>query len=83
MGSMFTTLMAVFNLWLGVTCVHRPQNVQKVLARFYQSNRPGVPVPGWLEGRALLLFTRLVGFMCLLNFIMLFYFLLHPEAAPQ
>lgn len=80
----FTTLlMALFFLWVGVLCLHRPDRVQQWLVGFYKSNRPEHEAPAWLEGKGIALFIRVIGFLCLVNFITQVYLLMHPAAAPD
>lgn len=78
MGGFVTLLMAVFFLWLGVTCLHRPQRVQQWLISFYKQNKPDGAVPGWLQGNGIILFTRLFGVLCMVNFFLQVYLLLQP-----
>lgn len=82
MNSVVTLIMAVFFLWVGVACLHRPQRVQYWLVNFYKSNRPDRRAPAWMQGRGLTFFIRVVGALCLVNFITQVYLLTHPVSVP-
>jgi hypothetical protein len=80
MNSFVTLMMALFFLWVGVYCLHRPQQVQQWLVAFYRQNRPDGRVPSWLSSRGVVVFTRFMGLLCMINFIMLLYLLTHHAA---
>ena len=80
MNRFVTMVMALFFLWAGVVCLHRPLQVQQWLVTFYRQNKPDGQVPAWMTGRGLVLFTRLMGLLCMVNFIMLLYLLTHHSA---
>jgi len=80
MNSLVTMIMALFFLWVGVVCLHRPQQVQQWLVAFYRQNKPDGHAPAWLSGRGVVLFTRIMGLLCMVNFIMLLYLLTHHSA---
>jgi len=77
-----TLLMALFFLWIGVACLHRPQRVQQWLVSFYKSNRPEHQAPAWMEGKGVTLFIRVIGLLCLINFITQLYLLTHTVTPP-
>lgn len=79
----FTTLlMALFFLWVGVLCLHRPERVQQWLVSFYKSNRPEHDAPAWMQAKGTTFFIRVLGALCLVNFITQLYLLVHPVAPP-
>lgn len=80
MNSFVTMIMALFFLWAGVYCLHRPRQVQQWLVTFYRHNKPDGEVPVWLSGRGVVQFTRLMGVLCMINFVMLLYLLTHHSA---
>jgi hypothetical protein len=67
-----TLLMALLYLLAGILCIHRPGRITewigKALRRSGNANEPE-----WLKGRGVLLFIRTIGFLALVNAVMLFY----------
>lgn len=78
-----TLLMALFFLWVGVLCLHRPDRVQQWLVGFYKSNRPKHEAPTWMQSKGMALFIRVIGALCLVNFISQVYLLMHPVPPPD
>ena len=82
MNDFVTLIMAVMFLWAGVVCIHRPQRVQQWLVGFYMQNKPNSTAPGWMQSCTLVYFIRVVGLLCMVNFISQLYLLMHPMSVP-
>lgn len=67
-----TLLMAFVYFFAGIICIHRPAHlvawIGNALKRTTNTNEPQ-----WLKGRGIIFFIRLIGFLALLNAVMLFY----------
>ena len=67
-----TLLMALIYLIAGVTCIHRPERLTKWMANALKRTEDG-KILQWIRGRGILFFIRLIGFLAMLNSVMLFY----------
>ena len=67
-----TLFMAAVYFLAGVMCIHRPAHllewISHALKRGSETKRPT-----WLQGRGIIVFIRLLGFLALLNAVVLFY----------
>ncbi len=79
MDSIMIILMAVFFLWAGVVCLHRPRQVVHFVVGFFAraSGNPGL-LAAWGQSSALILIVRLFGVLSLINFILQLYLLSAP-----
>ncbi len=65
-------LMALMFLLAGILCINRPTLIVKWIAAMLKSG--GFPgEPAWLQGRGIVFFIRLMGFLALINAVMYFY----------
>jgi hypothetical protein len=70
-------LMALMYLMAGIVCINRPALIVKWLAAMLKS--AGIPKqPAWLQGRGVVFFIRLMGFLSLINAVMYFYLAQNP-----
>lgn len=67
-----TLLMALIYFLAGIICIQRPAQLLALLGNALQRTTKS-EAPAWLEGRAVLFIVRLIGFLALLNGVMLFY----------
>ena len=79
MNRFVTMVMALFFLWAGVVCLHRPLQVQHAgnLLPPEQAQRTGAAS---MTGRGLEIVHPPDGLLCMVNFIMLLYLLTHHSA---
>ena len=70
-------LMALMYLLVGIFCINRPTLIVKWIAAMLKS--AGLPEqPAWLNGRGVVFFIRLMGFLSLINAVMYFYLAQNP-----
>jgi len=67
-----TLLMALIYFLAGIICIHRPVQLLAWLGNALQRTTKA-EAPAWLKGRSALFIVRLIGFLALLNAVMLFY----------
>jgi len=67
-----TLLMALIYFLAGIVCIQRPAQLLTWLGTALQRTTKA-EAPAWLKGRAAPFIVRLVGFLALLNAVMLFY----------
>jgi len=66
--------MALAFLLAGILCVRRPEHIAQWMADAVRRVSPGnTAATNWLRGRGVIFFIRLMGFLALLNAVMLFY----------
>ena len=65
-------LMALLFLITGVFCIQRPRVVAAWIALLF-TRGDGGKTPAWLQGRAVLVFIRLMGFLALVSATLYFY----------
>jgi hypothetical protein len=67
-----TLLMALVYFLAGILCIHRPALLVEWIGNALK--RTGnAKAPEWLGGRGIIMFIRLIGFLAMLNAIVLFY----------
>jgi len=67
-----TLLMALIYFLAGIICIQRPVQLLAWLGNALQRTTKA-EAPAWLKGRSALFIVRLIGFLALLNAVMLFY----------
>ena len=70
-------LLALMYLLAGIACINRPALIVKWVAALLKS--AGIPnEPAWLQGRGVVFFIRLMGFLALINAVMYLYLAQNP-----
>ena len=67
-----TLLMALIYFLAGIICIQRPAQLLTWLGNALQRTTKAA-TPAWIKGRSALFIVRLIGFLALLNAVMLFY----------
>jgi len=67
-----TLLMALIYFLAGIVCIQRPAQLLTWLGNSLQRTTKA-EAPAWVKGRSVLFIVRLIGFLALLNAVMLFY----------
>jgi hypothetical protein len=71
-------LMALIYFLAGIICIQRPEQLLTWLRNALQQTTKA-EAPAWLKGRSALFIVRLIGFLALLNAVMLFYTTFHRQ----
>lgn len=82
MNTLLILLMAVFFLWAGVVCLHRPRQVVAFVVGFFAraSDNPDLTA-AWGQSPVLIMIVRLFGILSLINFMLQLYLLTAMPAA--
>ena len=67
-----TLLMALIYFLAGVLCIQRPARLIEWMTNAFKRGTSGAE-PQWLQGKGVIFFIRLIGFLALLNAAALFY----------
>ena len=73
-----TLFIAALYFLAGVICIQRPAHLIEWLSKALKLGTE-TKRPAWLQGRGIILFIRLMGFLALLNAVVLFYTALYRQ----
>lgn len=78
MNTFLTLVMAICFLISGWSCISKPEVLQRWLLELQQKNQAAAqlnPLRKWVGQRSFLLALRVIGLLCLINALLLFYLL--------
>lgn len=71
-----TLLVAILYFLAGFICIQYPARLIEWITGMFKKTT-AAETPGWLKGRGIIFFVRLVGILALVNAVTLFYTMLH------